>query len=78
MALYITFKHNDGRLNKIEWHIGQPSLSELFNSDNVISVQADGDELEHINRFMLNLPKCIIKQVVTWKDGFARFIVDNL
>lgn len=71
--LYITF--SDGQY--FNWHVGTP-LGKIRNIQEVVEVQADGDELDHIESAFTGLPLAPKKRVVVWTGDFARFIVGNL
>lgn len=71
MAMYITFKNGRERL----WHIGSPTPT---TDQEVVEVQADGDELEYvINRFK-NIPYPSHQRVVKWHGDLAKLIANNL
>lgn len=63
---------NDGD-TKIIWHTGE-THEQLYN---VVFLQADGDELDHIRKHIQNIPMSD-KRVVRWYAPFAQFIWDNL
>ena len=70
-----------------QWYVGHKFVEDL-NITNVVSVQADGHELEHILSNSTGLPvaKDYIKdgntrmkrRVQTWYGDHAKFIVGNL
>lgn len=70
--MYITTKTKD-----ITWHVGEFFDIPTREVDNVICVQADGDELDLILRTMKNLPTSH-RHVVRWFGDHAKFIAANL
>lgn len=46
--------------------------------ESVISIQADGDELDEIFLRIGGIPFSKAKRVQTWYDSFAQFILDNV
>jgi len=83
MALFIEFKQKS-----IEWHLGQKSP---IQPNQVVSIQADGDELElilktfgagyetkHIQDVKFSIPVPIGKRVVYWHGHIAKTIIANI
>ena len=72
MAAYIQ------RTNCIDqqFHIGyNPSKSRI---DNIISIQLDGDELDHVlKNFQSGIPIALHQHVVTYYGDIAKFIISN-
>jgi predicted amidohydrolase len=66
--IYIT--KTDGKT--YSYHIGQS----LPDGDEVIQIQADGDELDHIYNTFSNIPVAR-KRVVNYFGDMAKFIVEN-
>ena len=69
-------------LTSVEWHIGE-STGDINNRakdtpELVLLVQADGDELYHIQTTFEGIPFCKNVRVQSWRGEFARFILDNL
>ena len=56
-----------------EYHIGEM----VGCGDNVTSIQADGDELEHIIKTFENVPIRKNGRVVNYFGDMAKFIVEN-
>lgn len=91
MALFIKAKDRGQNIIVIGWFTGEPSiLSEnkiydgasakydYVSANDVISVQADGDELTYVlNRFSF-IPACYGSKTMTWYGDFAKFIAGNL
>lgn len=77
MAMFIEVDHHgysDDRPITRQWHVGEKlQIHPLL----VISVQADGDELEAIYATCGNIPTSN-NRVVTWHGDFAKFIVSNV
>lgn len=71
--LSITFY--DGQY--FNWHVGT-SLGKIKNIQEVVEVQAYGDELTRIEKVFIGLPLAPKKRVVTWTGDYARFIAGNL
>ena len=61
-----------------EWHIKEPFPIEYANIDMVQWIQADGHELETINRLCANLPRSPHSRVVRWFGDHAKFICSVL
>ena len=75
MALYVENTEND----KItEWHVGGEKLSHLIMPQFVVSVQADGDELLYISRWIDGIRFNRRANVNIWTGADAVFIVNNL
>ena len=56
-------------------HVGEPIM---LDGDDVVEVQADGDELMHIFNNFTNIPwPNKSKRVVVWYGDMAKFIVEN-
>ena len=72
--LYIKFNNGSDR----EWHVGRGNKEIKKYSVEVSSIQADGDELEHIEDKFNNIPTVKSERVVTWFGDDAKFIVANL
>lgn len=82
MSFYLKTKTGQ----QFEWHTGTKkpmhipggasfiTKTETFN--NVLYLQADGDELEHIRMKIHNIP--IGYSVFIWRDNLAQLIYDNL
>lgn len=60
-----------------DWHIGQKVSIPKEELNQVIEVQADGDELEHIRYQFQNIPHAKVR-VCNWYGDIAKFIVNNL
>ena len=74
MALYIVADNRE-----YTWHVGQKNPVLFKNVDDVIEVQADGDELQHIEMmFVGGFPLFFNKRVCKWYGDFAKLIVGNL
>ena len=58
------------------WHIGE-EVPYLSITDEVVFVQADGDELRHIVDNFLGIPMAK-RKVVRWTGDAANFIAHNL
>jgi len=75
--LYISIRYDDGREQDLYW-----SLDEDFDRTRpeeevtVLSVFADGDELDYLVRSIHNLRW--IAPSTTWRGESARFVYDNL
>lgn len=63
----------------IGWHVGEKLLSEHKQriQDDLVTVQADGDELEYIRRMFPALTP-IGSRVALWQQPFAQLIADNI
>jgi hypothetical protein len=79
--LYIKIAESEQtRAHEVEVHVGGTSYRDQ--AEHVISVQADGDELQLIRdecggRWE-SLPDVVNKRVVNWYGDDAKFIVGNL
>ena len=75
--LYIEYegKFNGGR--SLGLHVGE-ILEATPPIDDVVSVQADGDELDFIRSACDQLPISAIKKVQTWRGDLAKFVVENI
>lgn len=78
MALYITVSSNcsENYKHDIIWHVGNP-YPYIGDYNNVIEVQADGDELELIRRELYNI-RMTNNRVVNWYGDEAKFIATSL
>ena len=71
--LYINFQ--DGSSTGI--HVGQINDNMRNSVSNIISIQADGDELNHIHQNFSNIPFRKDKRVVKFYGETAKFIMGN-
>lgn len=64
----------------VSWRVNEPDPLHRKNlsAKDVIEVQADGHELEYIQKHMNNLPTAPKTRVVSWFGDHARFIAANL
>ncbi len=75
MAGFIEYlSGHDGVLER-EFHMGQIPLRDI-NARQVLSVQLDGDELDHFFNTFQNFPQTR-KRVQCWQGDLARFILEN-
>lgn len=70
----ITVLSSNGSVIKIK--IGQLHKPEIINR--IVSLTADGEELERIKQEFANIPFSRTAKSVVWKGEFARHIYDNL
>jgi hypothetical protein len=77
--LYICTSVPDSYTGKKEytWHIGNVPPGN-YNSHNVTSVQADGDELTYLIQTFKNIPYHKTSAVQVWLGDYAKFIAANL
>lgn len=76
MALYVTFKNHN--LAAKQWHVGEDFSIPMHETDLVVSVQADGDELTHVIGKFAHLPYPRNTRVVRWFGDWAKLIAGNL
>ncbi len=65
----------------VAWYVNDTTAYHLKEPEfiaNVVSVFADGHELEHIENSFANVPFRRVKRVVSWYGDMAKFIVANL
>lgn len=64
----------------IDWHVGETPPKERFEEADlqVLSVYADGHELEYIGTFFTGIPYRLVSRSNLWRGEIARFIWDNL
>lgn len=88
MALFI--ERSGGK--PATWHVGdkKPFAIVVIRNDgeipeytaedfqDVVEVQADGLELDHIMKNFTNVPFRLNSRVTSWKGHWAQFIYDNL
>lgn len=74
-----------GKTNEHHWHVGEPKPCQFYSDGettedfpDVIEIQADGHELEHIRKRFTNIPDVPGARVVTWSGDIARFIYNHL
>jgi hypothetical protein len=63
-----------------QWYIGQKNPlkeEELYNCE-IVEIQADGDELEHIKQYITGIPFRKAARVQRWFGDMANFIAHNL
>jgi hypothetical protein len=78
MSLFITTKQN-GFSGSTEYHLGAGQLqTHILDMDKVTAVQADGDELEMIQKQLAYFPISLRARVQIWRGDLAKFIVDNV
>ena len=66
--------HTSGE-REFSWHVGKPRP---IIEEEVIEVQADGDELAYIIGSFVNLPRPVEKSVMRWYGDHAKLIAHNL
>ena len=76
--MYVTF--DTGHLNHGEWHVGEATNHIIIRANEVVAVQADGDELEFVLSNFGNLPRTlpVDRRVMRWYGDHAKFIAGNL
>lgn len=67
-------KVGDGKIHA--FHVGESKEFLRNFCENVVSIQADGDELTHIVRTFSNIPQ-VNHAVVSYYGDMAKFILDN-
>jgi hypothetical protein len=74
----LDIKLSDG--TRRSWHVGQGNPVGYYEVEDVEEVQADGDELDHIqNMFLKTAPLPIPRnRVVRWFGDHAKLIMGNL
>lgn len=77
MALYINYKSSQRCYHIEDFSDWKKRDAIRGTAIGVESVQADGHELEYIEKQFTNLPKANIR-VVNWFGDHAKFIVGNL
>lgn len=60
--------------DNITWHIGEKKTMVI----GILSIQADGDELDYIITNFTNIPHHKTARVQTWFGDMATFIYTNL
>lgn len=80
MALYVTFDTDHDKTHGWQWHVGEKNpFTSTTEQVHIVSVQVDGDELDHIKAFgCVALPIINTKRVVCWFGSDAQFIVANM
>ena len=83
MAMYVGFQKNapHGQKEEYIWHVGErkPYSSDMAQKyGEVISVYADGDELDEILLRIEGIPVAKHKRSQTWRNDFAKFIWENI
>lgn len=75
MSLFIKFENSIA-----VWKVGNKQRPKEIHGEDlkVLSVTADGHELEFINNKFINLPAIDYAKVVKWRGDLAQFIYDNL
>jgi len=82
VAGYITYIHGEkcDDTRDLKWYVGQDHNLRAINASDVVAMQADGDELEHIRSMFPGLT-CVYTgrhSVVYWYGDIARTIALNL
>lgn len=78
-------KEIDGKIVSRSWTKKQMSSmtedakrkGKVLNNYNVVCVQADGEELDHIIVRFNNIPTCVSGDFMSWYGDMAKFIVGN-
>lgn len=60
----------------ISWHIGEAKPN--FETEDIVEIQADCDELNYIFNNFRGIPFAFNKRVVNWFGDVAKFIAHNL
>lgn len=60
------------------WHVNAPISGFLGVVNLVAEVQADGHELEWIQKNITGIPQCMLTRVQTWFGDDAKFIANCL
>lgn len=74
----------DTGLKEKEWHVGDAAPSEQLDDDGIeiLTIMADGYELDHIIASFNNIPYTALNDIkrrkCVWRGDLARFIFDNL
>jgi len=72
----LDIKLSDG--TRRSWHVGQGNPVGYYEVEDVEEVQADGDELDHIQNMFLKTMCKFILTVVRWFGDHAKLIMGNL
>lgn len=77
MAFFVELSSNNGATvtRQLQWHIGTRTPKKIT-GEKVLSLMADGDELEFINARFRNVPYC--HPITQWEGEMANFIFTNL
>ena len=78
--LFIVYKEDkNSEIEKhINWHVGEKINHPFLATKEVVSVQADCDELNYIICKFENLPYPRMKRIVVWYGDLAKLIAHNL
>ena len=75
--MYLKVLDSYNQEQTIQWHVGE-TLPENFYDLQVLELQADCHELDHIKMNFSNIPFHQIKRVQRWFGAMAQFIAHNL
>ena len=78
MALDIVMRKSPTEIATKQWRVGQGSPVGYSEVNDVLEIQASGDELGHIYAFFPNVSFRTNVPAVRWFGDEARFIVGNL
>ena len=78
MMIITLSKSSVGCIAKSSFWLGEQEELDRHRSDDILEVQADGDELELIYRQFENLPKAKFRRVVVFTGDMANFIARNI
>jgi len=71
MAMYITYRGDNGNELVEEWHVGQPRQG--INPRQIVEIQADGDELAFIRDNFRGIRRHNLRRFVwRWYDEDAK------
>ncbi len=77
MVMYIGYRNADNKVSESVWYVGSDKPANI-SSNKVVSIQADGHELEYIKINYINIPLVSDMRVLNWNGEFARFIFHHL
>ena len=77
--MYIEYMSNTPRgVSEFEWHIKEQLPRDKLGPVGIVSVGADGDEMEYLAHTLTNIPYNSDKMRGEWTGEMARFIFDNI
>lgn len=78
MSMLIAARSFSGVREEFYWKLGEKKYLKFCLPEDILSIQADGDELDEIRLRFDHIPLPKHRNSVIWRGEFAQFIWENL